>query len=190
MNGKILVRSLYTTPLILSVNAPKQNTFAIDSLSGIKFTFIRAPYAGPSWGSGSTNRGKGEGATCGTGAGTLGASLSPFVVFFFHVLLIPFFVRFMCLLVVAGLGFKYFVTNSSKICGHFLRNLCIGLSSGMRSLACALIDGQISRHLLLFARNGWTLQRPCFGKLSAISRGLWGAGHTGAGSRLGWCCTD
>ena len=30
MKGKFPVRSLYTTPLILSAKAPKQNTFAID----------------------------------------------------------------------------------------------------------------------------------------------------------------
>jgi hypothetical protein len=40
---------------------------------------------------------------------------------FYVVLLIPFFRRFMCLFAVVGLGFKYFVTNSSLRLGHPLR---------------------------------------------------------------------
>ncbi len=42
----------------------------------------------------------------------------PFVLAVLLVLLIPFFKRFMCPLAIAGLGFNYFVTNSSDRLGH------------------------------------------------------------------------
>ncbi len=47
----------------------------------------------------------------------------------FCVLLIPFFDHFMCPLAVAGLGFKYFVTNPSKRFGHpFKKPFCKAFS--------------------------------------------------------------
>ena len=79
---------------------------------------MRALYAGPLYGNGLTNRGNTCGAACGTGTGILGTFESPFVFTCFVVLLIPFFGRFICPLAVAGLGFKYFVTNSLDRFGH------------------------------------------------------------------------
>ena len=52
--------------------------------------------------------------TCGT--------LSPFVLAFLLVLLIPFFGRFICPLAVAGLEFKYLVTRSSERLRHPFKN--------------------------------------------------------------------
>jgi hypothetical protein len=49
---------------------------------------------------------------------------APLFKVFCVVLLIPFFGRFMCPFAVAGLGFKYFVTNSSLRLGHPLRKPC------------------------------------------------------------------
>ena len=46
---------------------------------------------------------------------------SPLVFACFWVLLIPFFGRFICPFAVAGLGFKYYVTNLSDIFGHPIR---------------------------------------------------------------------
>ncbi len=78
------------------------------------------------------------GATSGTGAGIIGTSISPFVFTLIQVLLMPFFGRFMCPLAVAGLGFKYFVTNFSERLGHpfkkpfrmaFRRDKILGLHS-------------------------------------------------------------
>jgi hypothetical protein len=78
-------------------------------------------YAGPLYGIGSTNIGNGCDAACATGTGLLEMFESPFVFTCFCVLLIPFFGRFICPLAVAGLGFKYFVTNSLDIFGHPFR---------------------------------------------------------------------
>jgi len=119
MKGKFTVRSLYTTPLILSAKAPKQNTFAIDSSSGMMLTpSSLALYAGPGYGHGSSIYfGKDGGATWGISTGT-GCILSPFVLAFLLVLRIPFLGCFMCPLAVAGLGFKYLVTSSSDRLGH------------------------------------------------------------------------
>jgi hypothetical protein len=79
---------------------------------------IRASYAGPGYGHGSSIywaiRG---GAIWGTGTGT-GCTVSPFVLAILLVLRIPFLGRFMCPLAVAGLGFKYLVTSSSDRLGH------------------------------------------------------------------------
>ena len=113
------MRSLYTTLLILSVKAPKQNTFAIDSSSGMMLTpFILASYAGPGYGRGSSIYcGITGGATWGIGTGT-DCTLSPFVLAFLLVLRIPFLGRFICPFTVAGLGFKYLVTSSSDRLGH------------------------------------------------------------------------
>ena len=106
-------------PLILSANAPKQNTFAIDSSSGMMFIpSILASYAGPGYGRGSSlycdKRG---GATWGIGIGT-GCTASPFVFAFYLVLRIPFLGRVVCPLAIAGLGFKCLVTSSSDRLGH------------------------------------------------------------------------
>ncbi len=120
MNGKLPVRSLYTTPLILSAKSPKQKMLAIDLLSGIMCALWHAPYTGPWKGQGESKTGKTGGAICGTGAsashvlGTCGGV-------FGCVLLIPFFSLFMCPFAVVGLGFKYFVMGSSLISGHPLR---------------------------------------------------------------------
>ncbi len=46
MNGKLPVRLLYTTPLILSAKAPKQKILAIDLLLGIMCAVLQAPHAG------------------------------------------------------------------------------------------------------------------------------------------------
>ncbi len=105
MKGKLPVRSLYTTQLILSVKALKQKTLAIDSSSGIMLHQKLARLA----------------------AQSLGLVLVPHVfwapvgVFFGCVLLIPFFGLFMCPFAIAGLGFKYFVASSSLILGPPLR---------------------------------------------------------------------
>jgi hypothetical protein len=64
MKGKFPVRSLYTTPDILSANVPKRNIFAIDSSSGMMLTCLRAPRPGPWYCGGSTKIGKMIGATC------------------------------------------------------------------------------------------------------------------------------
>ena len=62
------------------------------------------------------------GAACGTGTGILGTFESLFVFTCFCVLLlIPFFGRFIWPLAVAGLGFKYFVTNSLDRFGHLFK---------------------------------------------------------------------
>ncbi len=63
MNENEPVKSLYTTPLFLSANAPKQKTFAMDSLSSIPIRLgpCNAPYAGPWYGGGCWKSGK----TCG-----------------------------------------------------------------------------------------------------------------------------
>ncbi len=42
MNGNDPVKSLYTTPSLLSANAPKQNTFAVDSGSSSPMIFALA----------------------------------------------------------------------------------------------------------------------------------------------------
>ncbi len=49
MNGNECVKSLYTTPLFLSANTPKQKTFAMDSFSSlpIRLGLCNAPNAGP-----------------------------------------------------------------------------------------------------------------------------------------------
>ena len=39
MNGNNPVKSLYTIPSLLSANAPKQNTFVMDSVSSSSMTF-------------------------------------------------------------------------------------------------------------------------------------------------------
>ena len=58
MNGNDPVKSLYTTPSLLSANAPKQNTFAMASVSSSSMIFgpkrggwfpWNAPYAGPGY---------------------------------------------------------------------------------------------------------------------------------------------
>jgi len=107
-------------PLILSANAPKQKTFAIDSSSGMMFIpSILASYASPGYGRGSSLYcGKRGEATWGIGIGT-GCTALPFVLAFLLVLHIPFLGRFMCPLAVAGLGFRYLVTiSSSDRLGH------------------------------------------------------------------------
>jgi hypothetical protein len=65
--------------------------------------------------------GKREGATSGTGAGTIGTSIASFVFTLIQVLLMPFFGCFMCPLAVSGIGFKYFVTTSSERLGHLFK---------------------------------------------------------------------
>ena len=71
------------TPLILSAKASKQNTFAIDSSSGMMLTpSILSLYAGPVYGRGSSLYcGKNSGATWGIGAGT-GCTAPTFVLAF------------------------------------------------------------------------------------------------------------
>ena len=79
---------------------------------------IRASYAGPGYGLGSSIYcAKRGGAIWGIGTGT-GCTVSPFVLALLLVLRIPFLGRFMCPLAVAGLGFKYLVTSSSDRLGH------------------------------------------------------------------------
>jgi hypothetical protein len=68
MNGKLPIRSLYTTLLILSAKAPKQKILAIDLLLGM-CALWRTPYAGPWKGQGAAEIGKTGGAICGTGSG-------------------------------------------------------------------------------------------------------------------------
>jgi hypothetical protein len=61
MNGKLPVKSLYTTPDTLSVNAPKQNMLAMDwsksAWSSLMMAGFVAPYAGPLYGGGLSNMG-------------------------------------------------------------------------------------------------------------------------------------
>ncbi len=117
MKGKFPVSLLYTTPLILSVKAPKQNTFAIELLSRIRFASCCAPYAGLWYGGGSMKTGKTGGATWGTRVGTL-LMTSPFFAAALPMLFIPFFGCFMWPFAVAGLGYKYFATSSWLRLGH------------------------------------------------------------------------
>jgi hypothetical protein len=81
-------------PLILSVKALEQKTFAINSSLGIKVAPLWATYAGPGYGGGTIKTGKIGGLTCGIGAGVAIVG-SPFFGAFVHVLLIPFFGCFM-----------------------------------------------------------------------------------------------
>jgi hypothetical protein len=132
MKGKFPVRSLFTTPLISLANGPKQNTFATDLLSGINVASVHSPYAGPGYNQGSTKRGKRGGATCGTGAGTMDTSISPFVFTLIQVHLMTFFGHFMCPLAVLGLGFKYVMTSSLKRMGHpFKKPFCVAFRRDM-----------------------------------------------------------
>ncbi len=125
MNGNEPVKLWYTIPLFLSANAPKQNTFAIDSLSlsPIRLGPVECPYpfsgyAWTSWKSGNTCRliwvAGCQGASSMVGIGTsLGA--------FGCILLMPWQGRFMWPFAVVGLGCRYWRINNSKIFGHHLR---------------------------------------------------------------------
>ncbi len=127
MKGKFPVRSLYATPDILLANAPKQNTFAIDSSLGMMSAWLHAQYAGPWYCGGSTKIGKMIGASFLIVVGIF-IILSLFFGSGFRVLLIPCFGHFMWPFAVAGLGFKYFTTSSWLRLGHPLRNpRCIAL---------------------------------------------------------------
>ena len=107
-------------PLVLSANAPKQNTFAIVASSlSIPVRFVVRgscclPYAGPgyaciSWPSGTIGT-----FICGIGWGTSVAGGFGLA----RVLLMPCLGRFMCPFAVARLGFKYLRINVLLIPGH------------------------------------------------------------------------
>ena len=83
--------------------------------------------AGPGYGGTSLNSGRIGGFTCAIGELGIVATGGCFELGlnvrrgFVFVLRIPFLGRFMCLLAVAGLGFRYFITRSSLRFGHPLR---------------------------------------------------------------------
>ncbi len=111
MKGKDPVRSWYTTPLVLSANAPKQKMFAIDSSPS------SAMMLGPvcmSWIPLGTKRGKTGGAICGMGVSSIFC--------FGRVLRIPCRGRFMWPFAKAVLGLRYLRINRSDKLGHPLRN--------------------------------------------------------------------
>ena len=91
MNGKFPVMSWYMTPVFLSANAPKQNTFAIDASQSSSITFGLVVLC---IGGGSTFSG---GTTCGgitIGGITIGGTTTIVGGCFGVVLLIPYLGRF------------------------------------------------------------------------------------------------
>ncbi len=122
MNGNDPIKSLYTMPLFLTKNAPKQNMFSMNSLSSnpIRLGPWTAPYTGPRCGGGCWKSGKtGDRKTETTGIGAM-----PFFDVLGVVLCIPWLGLFMCPLAVAGLGLRYFRINFLLMFGHSIRNPC------------------------------------------------------------------
>jgi hypothetical protein len=60
------------------------------------------------------------------------------------------------------------------------------LSSDLRFLGCTMIDERILRSKHVFEQSVWTLLRPQSWLVESYLLGMRGAGHTGAGSQLGW----
>ncbi len=61
MNGKFLVKLLYTTPVILTANALKQKTLAMDSSPMMMLGLVVAWYTGPGYVGTSSNNGRSGG---------------------------------------------------------------------------------------------------------------------------------
>ena len=124
MNEKLPVRLLYMTPLCLSANNPKQNTFAIEassSSSPIRFGIVMSCITG--------GRGRWIGPAGLGGLGTwwlalpTGCTVVNFIGFGV-VLLIPCRGRFMCPLTVAGMALRYLLMSFSLRLGHPSRKPC------------------------------------------------------------------
>ncbi len=127
MNGKLPVRSLYTTPVIFVGKSTEAknvgNGFIICNYVGANRRVVSRAVV---WGR-LVERGRIGGFTCVIGecgivakAGCCGLGLNARRGFVF-VLRIPFLGHFMCPLAVAGLGFRYFVTRSLLRFWHPLR---------------------------------------------------------------------
>ena len=128
MNGKLPVRSEYTTPENLSANAAEQNIFAVEESSSSTITFGSLTSCGTkSAGAGITTTGalSSMGSTCitssrgitgiaGAGVALGGAGR--------RVLLIPWRGLFMWPFAVAGLGLRYFKISFSVMLGQPRRN--------------------------------------------------------------------
>ena len=120
--GNDPVRSWYMIPLFLLANAPKQNTFAIDSSSSSPIRFGRFVVFCTGCGcSAIYASGTAIIFSCGGKLmiGTLSIPLSPLGLG--HVLLMPWRGLFMCPFAVAGLGLRYFRINFLVKFGHPFR---------------------------------------------------------------------
>ncbi len=114
MSGKFPLRSLYTSPLMLSAKALKQKPWQL-TCRRVSHVHSGKHCMQGCWKEGGSSK---IGNTCGIICGTVAGASLVVATCFGCVLLIHFFDLFLCPLAVAGLGFKYFVTSSSLILGH------------------------------------------------------------------------